>query len=130
MPLKQEVEGRTLLLEFSKTFKLTLRQIQQAVHRVGLVFTSMPDGQESFFLATMAAVILRTINTRLYHEFINKKSFGIWLWLKEYSPVQRGRSCNRLLKGTCLKPSLILAYREIAGYGDYRLKFHTTAKEI
>ena len=120
--IKQEGLGRTLLLEFSKTFKLTLRQIQQAVHRVGLVFASMPDGQESFFLATMAAVILRTIKTRLYHEFINKRASDLVV-VEEVFAGSEGKELQQTDQGCWFEAILILASREIAGYGDYRLKF-------
>ena len=50
--------------------ELSLRQISQAVHRIGLVLASLPSDRLTLTLATVAALILRTMNENLYQKFI------------------------------------------------------------
>ena len=54
---------------FFRTPHLSLRQIGQSIHRLGLVFASLRSDQLSFALSAVVALIFRTINTDLYHQF-------------------------------------------------------------
>ena len=49
---------------------LNLRRIAQAIHRLGLVFASLRSDQWSFAKMAAVALILRTIDSDLYHKFV------------------------------------------------------------
>ena len=113
-----EKRGRTLLIEFSNAFKFTLRQIEQAVHRVGLVLALTPDNRYSFFLAIVAAMILRTIDTPLYRDFIDGKVSDSDVVDKIFS----GREELKWIEAGCwFEAILILSFKEIARYPKDRI---------
>ena len=60
---------QTLLLAFFDAPDLSLRRIAQAIHRLGLVFASLRSDQRSFTLPAVVALILRTVDSDLYHRF-------------------------------------------------------------
>ena len=49
---------------------LSLRRIAQAIHRLGLVFASLRSDRMSLASATVVALIVRTIDSDLYHRFV------------------------------------------------------------
>ena len=59
-----------LLLHFFSEPSLSLRRIAQAVHRLGLVFASLRGDQRFFSLTAAVALILRTVDSDLYHRFV------------------------------------------------------------
>ena len=59
----------TLLKGILGASTVSLRQISQAVHRIGLVLASLPNTQKTFSLTTIVALIVRTIDEQLYHRF-------------------------------------------------------------
>ena len=61
---------KTLLVAFFDAPDLSLRRIAQAIHRLGLVFASLRSDQRSFTLAAVVALILRTVDSDLYHRFV------------------------------------------------------------
>ena len=61
---------KMLLLAFFDAPELSLRRIAQAIHRLGLVFASLRSNQRSFTLAAVVALILRTVDSDLYHRFV------------------------------------------------------------
>ena len=64
-------EVQILLQGFFNAPDLSLRQIEQSIHRLGLVFASLPEDALPFPLTATVALILRTINVQLYHRFRN-----------------------------------------------------------
>lgn len=60
----------TLLLAFLDTPDLSLRRISQAIHRLGLVFASLRNDRWSFAMTAAVALILRTVDSDLYHRFV------------------------------------------------------------
>ena len=48
---------------------LSLRQIEQSIHRLGLVLASLKANQAPVAFASVVTLILRTIDTELYHRF-------------------------------------------------------------
>lgn len=56
---------------FFGTSDMSLRQIAQAIHRFGLVLYSLCNNQRAFTLPTVVILILRTINSNLYHQFFH-----------------------------------------------------------
>lgn len=63
-------EIRRILQHFFSAPDLSLRQIAQVIHRLGLVFASLRSDQQSLVPATIVALIVRTIDSDLYHRFV------------------------------------------------------------
>ena len=59
-----------LLRGFFGASDLSLRQIAQAIQRLGLVFASLRSDQWSFVSVTVVALIVRTIDSDLYYQFV------------------------------------------------------------
>ena len=69
---QQDAENvRNLLQGFFHAPDLSLRAIAQAIHRLGLVFASLRSDQRSFALTVVVPLILRTIDSALYHKFVS-----------------------------------------------------------
>ena len=62
---------RKLLLTFFVASNLSLRQITQAIHRLGLVFASLHSDQWSFAITATVALIFRTISPDMFRQFIS-----------------------------------------------------------
>ena len=65
--------GRTLLsvlFLFFGASDLSLRSVSQAIHRLGLLYASLRDDQVDHGMATTVALIIRTIDPKLYDRFI------------------------------------------------------------
>lgn len=70
--------GRPLLWVFLGTPSVSLRRAEQAIHRLGVVFASLPRDQQTldsgrwprFMLAAVIALIMRTLDFDRYREFI------------------------------------------------------------
>ena len=61
-----------LLKIFLSASPLTLRDIAQAVHRLGLVLNSLPDIHANIVKMIPIALILRTLDESLYHQFAKR----------------------------------------------------------
>lgn len=59
----------TLLLAFFRDHRFSLRQVGQAIHRLGLVFASLRSDRHSFGLFAAVALVFRAIDENLYHRF-------------------------------------------------------------
>lgn len=59
-----------LLQGFLRAPDLSLRRVAQATQHLGLVFASLRSDQRSFAVTTTVALILRTIDPDLYHQFL------------------------------------------------------------
>ena len=66
---QDEVIVPNLLRHFFSAPSLSLRTIAQAIHRLGLVIASLRRDQSFFALTAVVALILRTIDSDLYHRF-------------------------------------------------------------
>ena len=49
--------------------RLSIRTIAQAIHRLGLVLASVPDNRKTLMGTSVLALLLRTIDERLYSQF-------------------------------------------------------------
>ena len=59
-----------LLSLFFGASDLSLRTVGQAIHRLGLLYASLRRDQYDCGLATTVALILRTMDTKLYYRFV------------------------------------------------------------
>ena len=64
---QEPVQG--LLQDFFGAPVLSLRQVAQAIHHLGLVFTSLRSDERSFEMVATVALILRTFVSDLYYQF-------------------------------------------------------------
>lgn len=65
------VESIYLLEMFFGTSNLSLRQIEQAIKRLGIVKSSLRDDQS--YIAALVALIVRTIDYDIYEQFVRGK---------------------------------------------------------
>lgn len=61
---------QAILYLFFGSSDLSLRTISQAIHRLGLLYASLPDDRPDYGCATVAALILRTLDPTLYSRFV------------------------------------------------------------
>lgn len=60
---------KAMLLDFLDSPELSLREIGQALHRLGLLFAALRSDRRTFGLAAAVALILRTVDLELYRKF-------------------------------------------------------------
>ena len=63
-------DARGLLEAFLGSPELSLRDVQQAVHRLGLVLALLPDDAAPLALHAVVAIVLRTANFEVYQRFV------------------------------------------------------------
>ena len=61
---------RAMLLLFFGASDLSLRTVGQAIHRLGLLYASLSKFQKNHGVATTVALILRTMEPKLYGRFV------------------------------------------------------------
>ena len=64
---------KNILKSFFGASDLSLRQISHSIHRLGLIFTSLNQDKPSFIGTTIVALIFRTFESELYHNFCQGK---------------------------------------------------------
>ena len=63
-------EARNLLSKFLCVLDISIRDISQAIHRLGLVLASLPSNKRAFAPAIVVLLVLRGMNEQLYHNFV------------------------------------------------------------
>ena len=63
-------EARNLLCQFLCVLDISIRDISQAIHRLGLVLASLPSDKLAFAPAIVVLLVLRVMNEQLYHSFV------------------------------------------------------------
>ena len=86
---EEEYTGRQLLISFFGASDVSLREIAQAIHRLGLVFASLRVDQQRFFTAATVVLILRTLDPNLYHRFIRGDASDLDVAESIYKRVER-----------------------------------------
>lgn len=62
--------ARTLLEAFLGSPELSLRDVQQAVHRLGLVLLLLPADTALLAVTAVVAIVLRTVDLEVYRNFV------------------------------------------------------------
>ena len=62
--------AKNLLKVFLGSSDLSLRRVQQAAHRLGLIFSLLAEGSPLHALTAVLAIVLRTVNFKVYHNFL------------------------------------------------------------
>lgn len=67
-------EAKDLLLAFFDSSTLSLRDVEQAIRRLGVVLKLMRSEQWSFIMSAVVLMILRTIDRNAYYDLISGKA--------------------------------------------------------
>ncbi len=93
---------------------VSLRQISQAIHRIGLVLASLSEHNSGFIPATVTALIIRTIDEDLYHRFCMENATDIEVIDSIFPGEENGVMLNELHR-YLFEGTVILGYQEISG---------------
>ena len=106
-----------MLKKLFGAFELNFRQISQAVHRIGLVLASLRSDRLALAEVTVAALILRTINERLYHKFVSGEATDLKV-VDTLFPDKEGVLLND--DDRCLfEAAVMVGYQEISRGGAH-----------
>ena len=117
----QDSDTHRLLQSFLGASELSLRDVAQAAHRLGLVLNSLPNNNVSVARLAAIALILRTLNERLYRQFIRIEvsDDAREVTDKELADeIFRNPAINPLRwtkEGIYLQVGITLAYKELSG---------------
>lgn len=105
-----------MFLKFFGASNLSLRDIAQAIHRLGLVIASLDSDLNSFFVQTALALILRTLDEEQYRDFVAGKVSDLGVVDATINDDEM-KALQRTDEGQLFEASLIMAYQEIK-YGS------------
>ena len=105
---------RNLLKGFFGAYDLSLRQVAQAIHRLGLVFASLRSDQRSFAITAVAALIVRTIDSDLYHQFVRNEATDLQVVDKVFG-CDGIKTLQQEHEGCLFEVMVILAAWEVSG---------------
>ncbi|WP_420463294.1 KAP family P-loop NTPase fold protein [Candidatus Palauibacter sp.] len=91
--------------------QLSLRQVAQAIHRLGLVFASLSENQRLLLMPAAAALILRTLDARLYQEFVTRQ-FSADQVIGELYKKPAGAAFSRMEGRTLFEAILLVSQGE------------------
>ena len=107
---------RELLQGFFRAHNLRLRQIEQSIHRLGLIFASLRNDQQSFAITVVVALILRTLDVDLYHQFRSGEVSDLEVVDKIFAPA--GPIALTEENARCFfEETIIIAAREVSSDG-------------
>lgn len=107
-----------LLIAFFGASEISLREIAQATHRFGLVFASLRADQRWFFKTTAVALILRTLDSNLYHRFVRGEASDLEVVEKIFRYAE-GQDLQRTHEGRIFESTLIAGFIEQKGQDYY-----------
>ena len=102
---------RKLLKGFFRAPDLSLRRIEQAIHRLGLVLASLASAQRAFAVTSAVMIILRTIDPGLYRRFVAGEASDLDVSVKIFGNVW-ARALQRENEGRVFEAMIIAAARE------------------
>ena len=111
---KEDEVVRDWLLCFFRSPDLSLRRIAQAIHRLGLVFASLRSDQRSFAITAVVALIVRTIDSDLYHQFVRNEATDLQVVDKVFG-CDGIKTLQREHEGCMFEVMIILAACEASG---------------
>ena len=112
-PTTQQVSSR--LVKFLGAADLGLRDIAQAVHRLGLVLMSLSPAQQASVAWALVALIIRTLDSNLYYRFTRGEATD--QMVVNMLATKLGRPEVRLSQETAwIEAYIILGAQEIATY--------------
>lgn len=70
---QQQYEIVMLLRSLFNISDISLRDVEQAMYRLGVLLNSLREDQKSFLIGMVTALIIRTFTPNIYHQFLNGK---------------------------------------------------------
>ena len=110
--LKDNVWFQRLLMAFFSSTQFTLRDTKQAVQRLGLALKAVPDTHYAIAGMTLVALILRTLDEKLYKQFAEKKTTDIEV-ANEIFNIPSIAPLRWREEGIWLQTGIWLSYREL-----------------
>ena len=104
---------RKLLTGFFGARDLSLRQIAQAIHRLGLIFASLRNDRRWFFPTAVVVLILRTLDLDVYHRFLRGQISDLEVVESVFARVG-GLTLQRTHEGSVFEAIIIAGHRDIA----------------
>ena len=104
---------RDWIKRFLGSSDLSCRQISQAIHRIGLVFSSLRSDQRSFAITAVLALIIRTFNLDLYHQFVRGEATDLDVVDRVFTGNSRLRTLQMEHSGCMFEVMTMLAADEI-----------------
>lgn len=114
-------DAQLLLLNFFAARTLSLRQIQQAMHRLALALASLRDDQKPYAVTTLVALILRTVDAELYHRFCRREVSDKSVMERILPVVSAAAHVRDSKLAHYFEATLILATNELAGISSERV---------
>ena len=111
--LNEANKVRNLLQTFFVTPDLSLRQVGQAIHRLGLVFGSLHEDQPLFARMTVVMFILRVLDLELYRQFVDGEASDLKVADEVFS-LPGIKELRRTDVGNQFEATLIVAIHEEA----------------
>ena len=108
-----------IIEKFFNTPTLTHRDVGQAIHRLGLVLKSLPNGDEKTAQWASIVLVMRTLNRGQYPQFVHGKINDD----KFAEEIFKTHSINHLQltpEGIVVQVGIMQAYKELLG--DYNMK--------
>lgn len=116
---------REFLESFSENSNVSLRTLAQAIHHIGLVFASLPNNHLSFALPTVVLLIIRTIHTHAYREFIEGQIDDLEL-IEELSNASSIRNWKKIKHIDYVEAIAVLSFIERSKMQSFEFdKFET-----
>ena len=109
---------KEMLGKFFSTTNLSLREIGQAIHRLGLIFASLPERKISFFTSAVVVLILRTIDVDLYREFVHGEVSDLDV-IESLFKSPKMKFLQQTQEGQLFEAVIIMADKEIARATDH-----------
>lgn len=122
-----------LLWVFLGAPSVSLRRVEQAIHRLGLVFASLPRDQQTLdsgrwprlMLAAVIALIMRTLDVDRYREFIHGELSDEEMIKLVYSwPGAEALQQEYAHVKASIEATIIIAYQEITNSSILFQKYH------
>ena len=119
---------RKLLTGFFGARDLSLRQIAQAIHRLGLIFASLRNDQRWFFPTAVVVLILRTLDLDVYRRFLRGQISDLEVVESVFARVG-GLTLQRTHEGRVFEAIIITGHRDIAKVDSFNSDFVSPLEE-
>lgn len=104
-------DAQRLLGTFLNSPTLSIRQIQQAIHHLGLALASLDSSEDIPYAATAVLAILKTLDSKTYRQFTQSNMTDREV-LDEFFGLPEFQNFKSTTDGTLLEALLIIGYCE------------------
>ena len=117
---REEEFVRSCMSGFFGSRNFGLRQVNRAIHRLGLVFASLASNERSFAITAVVALIMRTVDLELYYEFVRGEATDLEVVDRVFKGDPWLRKAKNEYNRALFEAIVILAFYELSGarYGE------------